>query len=112
MESNVLTACTPTGPCSVPVTRSLNRKIPLFPEQYYLCWHAAHTVVLAQTRVGFLTGGREKSFLDLTQDEQTVQLEEAHARATVAITETVFGLDAAWLNEGRCPGGRPSVSEN
>ena len=21
-------------------------------------------------------------------------------------------LDAAWLNEGRCPGGRPSVSEN
>ena len=23
-----------------------------------------------------------------------------------------FCLDAAWLNEGRCPGGRPSVSEN
>ena len=23
-----------------------------------------------------------------------------------------FNLDAAWLNEGRCPGGRPSVSEN
>ena len=23
-----------------------------------------------------------------------------------------FYLDAAWLNEGRCPGGRPSVSEN
>ena len=23
-----------------------------------------------------------------------------------------FFLDAAWLNEGRCPGGRPSVSEN
>ena len=22
-----------------------------------------------------------------------------------------FCLDAAWLNEGRCPGGRPSVSE-
>ena len=32
----------------------------------------AHTVVLAQTRVGFLTGGRKKSFLDLLQDEQTV----------------------------------------
>ena len=32
----------------------------------------AHTVVLAQTRVGFLTGGRKKSFLDLPQDEQTV----------------------------------------
>ena len=23
-----------------------------------------------------------------------------------------FYLDAAWLNESRCPGGRPSVSEN
>ena len=23
-----------------------------------------------------------------------------------------FCLDAAWLNEGRCPGGRPSVSYN
>ena len=23
-----------------------------------------------------------------------------------------FNLDAAWLNEGRCPGGRPSVSKN
>ena len=46
----------------------------------------AHTVVLAQTRVGFLTGGRKKSFLDLAQDEQAVQMEEAYARATVAIT--------------------------
>ena len=46
----------------------------------------AHTVVLAQTRVGFLTGGRKKSFLDLPPDEQTIQLEEAYARATVAIT--------------------------
>ena len=40
----------------------------------------------AQTRVGFLTGGRKKSFLDLPPDEQTVQLEEAYACATVAIT--------------------------
>ena len=46
----------------------------------------AHTVILAQTRVGFLTGGRKKFFLDLSEDEQTVQLEEAYARATVAIT--------------------------
>ena len=46
----------------------------------------AHTVILAQTRVGFLTGGRKSSFLDLPEDEQTVQLEEAYARATVAIT--------------------------
>ena len=46
----------------------------------------AHTVILAQTRVGFLTGGRKKSFLALPEDEQMVQLEEAYARATVAIT--------------------------
>ena len=46
----------------------------------------AHTVLLAQTKVGFLTGGRKKSFLMLPEDEQMVQLEEAYARATVAIT--------------------------
>ena len=46
----------------------------------------AHTVILAQTRVGFLTGGRKKSFLALPEDEQMVQLEEAYARATAAIT--------------------------
>ena len=46
----------------------------------------AHTVILAQTRVGFLTGGRKKSFLALPEEEQMVQLEEAYARATVAIT--------------------------
>ena len=46
----------------------------------------AHTVLLAQTKVGFLTGGRKKSFLMLPEDEQMVQLEEAYARAIVAIT--------------------------
>ena len=46
----------------------------------------AHTVLLAQTKVGFLTGGRKKSFLALSEDEQMVQLEDAYARATVAIT--------------------------
>ena len=46
----------------------------------------AHTVLLAQTKAGFLTGGRKKSFLLLSEDEQMVQLEEAYARATVAIT--------------------------
>ena len=46
----------------------------------------AHTVILAQTRVGFLTGVRKKSFLALPEEEQMVQLEEAYARATVAIT--------------------------
>ena len=46
----------------------------------------AHTVILAQTRVGFLTGGRKESFRALPQDEQCVQLEEAYGRATVALT--------------------------
>ena len=46
----------------------------------------AHTVLLAQTKVGFLTGGRKKSFRLLSEDKQMVQLEEAYARATVAIT--------------------------
>ena len=35
-----------------------------------------HTVLLAQTKVGFLTGGRKKSFRLLSEDEQMVQLEE------------------------------------
>ena len=47
---------------------------------------AGMTALLAQTKVGFLTGGRKKSFLLLSEDEQMVQLEEAYARATVAIT--------------------------
>eukprot|EP00434_Breviolum_minutum_P046033 symbB.v1.2.041424.t1/scaffold8185.1/size7395/1 len=47
----------------------------------------AHTVLLPQTKVGFLTGGRKKSFLTLPEDEQMVQLEESYARATVAITK-------------------------
>ena len=46
----------------------------------------AHTVILAETRIGFLTGGRKQSFLDLPPEEQTVQLEEVYAHATVAIT--------------------------
>ena len=33
-----------------------------------------------------MTGGRKQSFLDLPPEERTVQLEEAYARATVAIT--------------------------
>ena len=46
----------------------------------------AHTVLLARTKVEFLTGGRKKSFRLLSEEEQMVQLEEAYARATVAIT--------------------------
>ena len=46
----------------------------------------AYLVLLAQTRVGFLSGGRGKSFHQLTQQEQAAQKEEAFARATVALT--------------------------
>ena len=46
----------------------------------------AHTVVLAQTRVGFLSGGRRASFQELPYEEQRIQLEEAYGRATVALT--------------------------
>ena len=46
----------------------------------------AHLVLLAQTRIGFLSGGRGKHMRDLTQTEFLAQLEEAYARATVALT--------------------------
>ena len=46
----------------------------------------AYLVLLAQTRVGFLSAGRGKSFHQLTQQEQAAQKEEAYARATVALT--------------------------
>ena len=46
----------------------------------------AYLVLLAQTRVGFLSGGRGKSFHQLPPQEQAAQREEAHARATVALT--------------------------
>ena len=46
----------------------------------------AYLVLLAQTRVGFLSGGRGKSFHQLPPQEQASQKEEAYARATVALT--------------------------
>ena len=45
----------------------------------------AHLVLLAQT-VGFLSGGRGRHMRDLPQAEYLAQLEEAYARATVALT--------------------------
>ena len=45
----------------------------------------AFLVLLAQTRVGFLSGGRGKSY-QLSAQEQAFQKEEAYARATVALT--------------------------
>ena len=46
----------------------------------------AYLVLLAQTRVGFLSGGQGISFHQLTPQEQAAQKEEAFARATVALT--------------------------
>ena len=46
----------------------------------------AYMVVVAQTKVGFLTGGRGQKFRDLPEEERRTQEEEAYARATVALT--------------------------
>ena len=43
----------------------------------------AYLVLLAQTRVGFLSGRRGKSFRQLPAQEQAAQKEEAYARAAV-----------------------------
>ena len=46
----------------------------------------AHYVLLAQTKVGFLSGGRGRHMKALSENEVLAQLEEAYARATVALT--------------------------
>ena len=46
----------------------------------------AHFVLLAQTKVGFLSGGRSRHMKELSENEVLAQLEEAYARATVALT--------------------------
>ena len=43
-------------------------------------------MIVAQTRVGFLTGGRGQKFRDLPEEERNTQVEEAYAKATVALT--------------------------
>ena len=47
---------------------------------------AGMTAFLVLPRVGFLSGGRGKSFHQLPAQEQASQKEEAYARATVALT--------------------------
>ena len=42
--------------------------------------------VVAQTRRGFLSGGSARQTANLTDTEKAIQLEEAYARATVALT--------------------------
>ena len=46
----------------------------------------AFMVVVAQTKIGFLTGGRGQKFRDLPEEERHTPEEEAYARATVALT--------------------------
>ena len=46
----------------------------------------AQHVLLAQTKIGFLTGGRGYSFQELSPEDKQSQREEAFARATVALT--------------------------
>ena len=46
----------------------------------------AHFVLLAQTKVGFLSGGRSRRMKELPQKEVLAQLEEVYARATAALT--------------------------
>ena len=46
----------------------------------------AQHVLLAQTKIGFLTGGRGNNFQELSDTEKQSQREEAFARATVALT--------------------------
>ena len=46
----------------------------------------ARMVLLSQTKIGFLTGGRSKLYRSLPVETQETQKEEAYARATVALT--------------------------
>ena len=45
----------------------------------------AFMVVVAQTKIGFLTGGRGQRFRGLPEEERHTQEEEVYARATVAL---------------------------
>ena len=46
----------------------------------------AMTAYMAQTEIGFLTGGRREKFRNLPEEERWTQEEEAYARTTVALT--------------------------
>ena len=58
----------------------------LLGEQASCAGMTAHFVLLAQTKVGFLSGGRSRRMKELPEKEVLAQLEEACARATVALT--------------------------
>ena len=43
-------------------------------------------------------------------DKKSKEAQCFHSNAVFTKLSPFFCLDAAWLNEGRCPGGRPSVT--
>ena len=59
----------------------------------------AYLVLLAQTRVGFLSGGRGKSFRQLAPQEQAAQREEAPYPLAQAVLVQVSGsgIPQTWL---------------
>ena len=57
----------------------------------------AQDVLFAQTKIGFLTGGRGHSFQELSTEDKQSQREEAFARATATLTRAVFVLLCAHL---------------
>ena len=46
--------------------------------------------VVAQTRRGFLSGGSARQTANLNEVKRAIQLEEAYARATVALTVDLY----------------------
>ena len=70
----------------------------------------------AALAVLFLARRRDECVVPITSTlkevQQSAQMESDLAEQCSRISACIscFCLDAAWLNEGRCPGGRPSVS--
>ena len=63
-----------------------NSDTQLIVECYVLCWDDCTFRSPGANQVGFLSGGRSKRMKELPQKEVLAQLEEAYARATVALT--------------------------
>ena len=70
-------------------------------------------MVCCYVSVLFPTGG-ERCLVTLSDGlpfAEGVNGTGAHGLVQTQLAGRSFCLDAAWLNEGRCPGGRPSVSD-
>ena len=60
----------------------------------------AQHVLLAQTKIGFLTGGRGHSFQELFTEDKQSQREEAFARATVALLSCIMNQEQSQHGSG------------